>query len=393
LESLSSYSLKRVINATGIIVHTNLGRAPLAEEAINHLGEIAGGYNNLEFDVDSGRRGSREKHLEKFLGSIIPAEASLVVNNNAAALLLILNTFADQKEVIVSRGELVEIGGSFRLPDILKRSGAILREIGTTNKTRLSDYRNAVNEKTGLILSVHPSNFQIIGFTEKAQFTELASLAKELKIPLVEDHGSGILVDLEKTGIQNEPSLTVKLDEGADVICFSGDKILGGPQCGIVAGKKLLIEKMHANPLFRALRVDKLIYAALEATAALYLNDQASRIPVIRMLFTDPAELKTRAENWCNTLQLKFPDAHLAVEPTTCFVGGGVAPMKGVPSFAVSIEIPGLKPSELGRLLRLAETPVIARIDADRVFLELRTITEEEQKEITNTIEKIRGNG
>ncbi|HSE42984.1 MAG TPA: L-seryl-tRNA(Sec) selenium transferase [Acidobacteriota bacterium] len=390
LENFSSYSLKPVINATGIIVHTNLGRAPLAEEAIEHLTKIARVYNNLEFDVESGRRGSREKHLEKFLGSIIPAEASLVVNNNAAALLLILNTFADEKEVIVSRGELVEIGGSFRLPDILKRSGAILREIGTTNKTRLSDYRNAVNEKTGLILSVHPSNFQIIGFTEKPQFSELADLAKELKIPLIEDHGSGILVDLEKAGIQNEPSLALKLEEGADLICFSGDKIFGGPQCGIVAGKKDLIEKMRANPLFRALRVDKMIYAALEATAALYLNDQASRIPVIRMLFTEASELQRRAEDWCNALNSKFPDAHFTVEPTICYVGGGVAPMKGVPSSAVAVEIPGMKPAELGRLLRLAETPVIARIDADRVFLELRTITEDEQKQITNALEKIK---
>ena len=250
LENICSYSLKRVINATGIIVHTNLGRAPLPKEAIEHLSEIATGYSNLEFELDAGRRGSREKHLEKFLGSLIPAEASLVVNNNAAALLLILNTFADQKEVIVSRGELVEIGGSFRLPEIMKRSGAILHEVGTTNKTHLSDYRNAVNEKTGMILSVHPSNFQIVGFTEKPQFSELAALAKEFEVPLIEDHGSGILIDLEKAGIQQEPSITQRLEEGASVVCFSGDKILGGPQCGIVAGKKSLIEKMREQSAF-----------------------------------------------------------------------------------------------------------------------------------------------
>jgi L-seryl-tRNA(Ser) seleniumtransferase len=386
LENMSSYSLKRVINATGIIVHTNLGRAPLPKEAIEHLADIASGYSNLEFELDAGSRGSREKHLEKFLGSLIPAEASLVVNNNAAALLLILNTFAAQKEVIVSRGELVEIGGSFRLPEIMKRSGAILHEVGTTNKTRLADYRNAINEKTGMILSVHPSNFQIIGFTEKPQFSELAGLAKEFDIPLIEDHGSGILINLEKGGIQQEPSITQRLEEGASIICFSGDKILGGPQCGIVAGKKSLVEKMRANPLFRALRVDKMIYAALEATASLYLNDQTERIPVIRMLFTEASELKSRAEAWCEALRKKFPNAEFQVESTTCYVGGGVAPMKGLPSFAVSATFHGSKPAELGRRLRQAEPAVVARIDADKVFFELRTLSEKEQEEITEIL-------
>ena len=390
LENISSYSLQRVINASGIIVHTNLGRAPLSKEAIDHLTEVASSYSNLEFDLNEGRRGSREKHLEKILGSIVPAEASLVVNNNAAALLLILNTFADQKEVIVSRGELIEIGGSFRLPEIMKKSGAILREVGTTNKTRLEDYRNAINEKTGMILSVHPSNFQIIGFTEKPQFSELAALAKEFNIPFIEDHGSGILVDLDRAGIQQEPSVTQKLDEGASLVCFSGDKILGGPQCGIVVGTKTLVERMRENPLFRALRVDKMVYAALEATAVLYLNDQVDRIPVIRMLFTEASELKRRAEGWCETLKQKFSESNFQVESTICYVGGGVAPMKGIPSFAVSVIIPGLKPAELGKKLRLAKTPIIARIDADRLFLELRTLTEQEQEEITNTISKIK---
>ncbi len=390
LEKSCSYSLKRVINASGIIVHTNLGRAPLSKEAIEHLSHIASGYSNLEFELDSGRRGSREKHLEKFLGSLIAAEASIVVNNNAAALLLILNSLADHKEVIVSRGELVEIGGSFRLPEIMKKSGAILHEVGTTNKTHLADYRNAISEKTGMILSVHPSNFQIIGFTEKPQFSELAVLAKEFDIPLIEDHGSGILVDLEKAGIQQEPSITQRLEEGASVICFSGDKILGGPQCGVVAGQKSLIEKMRNNPLFRALRVDKMVYSALEATAALYLNDKSERIPVVRMLFTEASELKRRAELWREKLQNVFPDAEFQVESTTCYVGGGVAPMKGLPSFAVSSVLPGLKPAEFARKLRLAEPSVVARIDADRLFFELRTLSEEEQDEITNTIVKIK---
>jgi L-seryl-tRNA(Ser) seleniumtransferase len=389
LEKKSSYSLKKVINATGIIVHTNLGRAPLAEKAIEHLGEISEGYSNLEFDLEQGHRGSREKHLEKLLASIIPAEASLVVNNNAASLLLILNTLAEGKEVIVSRGELVEIGGSFRLPEIMKKSGAILREIGTTNKTRISDYRDAINENTGLILSVHPSNFQIIGFTEKPQFSELVSVASEFNIPLVEDHGSGILIDLEQVGISQEPQLIAKLEEGAHVVCFSGDKILGGPQCGIVCGKKALIDRMHANPLFRVLRVSKLVYAALEATAMLYLNDETESIPVIRMLNSDVSEMESRAEKWCQELKVKFSTAEFKVEATTCFIGGGVAPMKGLSSFAVSIVHPEMNSAELAAKLRQSKTPIIARIDEDRLFFELRTITEKDQIVITTTLGEI----
>jgi L-seryl-tRNA(Ser) seleniumtransferase len=386
LEKKSSYSLKKVINATGIIVHTNLGRAPLAGKAIEHLRDISEGYSNLEFDLEQGHRGSREKHLEKLLSSIIPAEASLVVNNNAASLLLILNTLAEGKEVIVSRGELVEIGGSFRLPEIMKKSGAILREIGTTNKTRISDYRDAINENTGLILSVHPSNFQIIGFTEKPQFSDLVSLAAECKIPVVEDHGSGILIDLEQAGISQEPQLIAKLEEGADVVCFSGDKILGGPQCGIVCGKKALIDQMHSNPLFRVLRVSKVVYAALEATALLYLNDESNNIPVIRMLNAEASELENRAEKWCGELKAKFTNAEFKVEATTCFIGGGVAPMKGLSSFAVSVVHPDLNSVELAEKLRHSKTPIVARIDEDRLLFELRTLTEQDQETITTEL-------
>jgi len=233
LESMTSPSLKRVINASGIIVHTNLGRAPLAREALARIAQLSG-YDNLEFDLESGERGSREAHLEKFFGRLIPAEASLVVNNNAAALLLILNAFAEGKEVLVSRGELVEIGGSFRLPEIMKKSGATLCEVGTTNKTRVQDYRNAINDRTGLILAVHPSNFRMIGFTEHPTLRELIALGKERGIPVVQDHGSGVLVDLQPYGISDEPTVSQNLLEGLDAICFSGDKILGGPQAGIV---------------------------------------------------------------------------------------------------------------------------------------------------------------
>jgi L-seryl-tRNA(Ser) seleniumtransferase len=389
LEKKSSYSLRKVINATGIIVHTNLGRAPLAEKAIEHLREISEGYSNLEFDLEQGHRGSREKHLEKLLSSIIPAEASLVVNNNAASLLLILNTLAEGKEVIVSRGELVEIGGSFRLPEIMKKSGAILREIGTTNKTRISDYRDAINEHTGLILSVHPSNFQIIGFTEKPQFSELVSVSAEFNIPLVEDHGSGILIDMEGVGISQEPQLSAPLEEGADVVCFSGDKILGGPQCGIVCGKKTLIHQMHTNPLFRVLRVSKVVYAALEATALLYLNDERDNIPVIRMLKAEASELQSRAEKWCEELKAKFSNAEFKVEATTCFIGGGVAPMKGLSSFAVSVVHPQLNSVEVAAKLRQSKIPIVARIDEDRLFFELRTLTKQDQETITTELTEI----
>jgi L-seryl-tRNA(Ser) seleniumtransferase len=389
LEKKSSYSLRKVINATGIIVHTNLGRAPLAEKAIEHLREISEGYSNLEFDLEQGHRGSREKHLEKLLSSIIPAEASLVVNNNAASLLLILNTLAEGKEVIVSRGELVEIGGSFRLPEIMKKSGAILREIGTTNKTRISDYRDAINGHTGLILSVHPSNFQIIGFTEKPQFSELVSVSAEFNIPLVEDHGSGILIDMEGVGISQEPQLSAPLEEGADVVCFSGDKILGGPQCGIVCGKKTLIHQMHTNPLFRVLRVSKVVYAALEATALLYLNDETDNIPVIRMLKAEASELQSRAEKWCEELKAKFSNAEFKVEATTCFIGGGVAPMKGLSSFAVSVVHPQLNSVEVAAKLRQSKIPIVARIDEDRLFFELRTLTKQDQETITTELTEI----
>jgi L-seryl-tRNA(Ser) seleniumtransferase len=253
-----------VINATGVIVHTNLGRAPLSPQATEHLLAISG-YSNLELDLISGQRGSRDSHLEKFLLQLIPAEACLVVNNNAAALLLILNTLAEGKEVLVSRGELVEIGGSFRLPEIMKKSGAILREIGTTNKTHLDDYRKAITSATGMILAVHPSNFQIIGFTEKPTLTQLIQLGREQGIPVIEDHGSGILFDLSQFGIPEEPSVQERLKEGPDLICFSGDKILGGPQAGIICGKKAWVERLRSNSIFRALRVDKMVYAALEA--------------------------------------------------------------------------------------------------------------------------------
>lgn len=389
LESVHQFSLRKVINATGIIVHTNLGRAPLAAEAIAHVAEIASGYSNLEFDLTEGQRGSREKHVEKFLTRLLPVEAALVVNNNASALLLILNTLAEGKEVLVSRGELVEIGGSFRLPEIMKKSGAILREIGTTNKTRLSDYQKAIHGNTGMILSVHPSNYRIIGFTEKPTLMELARLGKEHGIPVVEDEGSGIFLDLETFAILEEPRVHDSFEEGVDLVCFSGDKILGGPQAGIVCGKKQWIEKLRTNSLFRALRVDKMVYAALEATLLQYLKGESWRIPVVSMLSTSAEILESRAKSWSSDLQKRIPRAEWKVESTTSYVGGGVAPMKGLPSFAIAFSHPDLTPDTIAVRLRESTPSIVARIEEDRIFLELRTISADDETVITAALQKI----
>lgn len=376
------YSLKKVINATGIIVHTNLGRAPLSDEALAHLQQISSGYSNLEFDLSKGERGSRDKHLDHIVRSILPVEASLVVNNNAAALLLVLNSLAENKEVIVSRGELVEIGGSFRLPDVMKKSGAILREVGTTNKTRTSDYRKAIGEQTGMILIVHPSNYQIIGFAERPPLEDLVTLGKQHNIPVVEDQGSGIFTDLDRAGIFEEPRVSHRLESGLDLITFSGDKILGGPQAGLVCGKKIWIDKCRNNPLFRALRVDKMIYATLEATLLSYAKGMEQEIPVIRMISQSAQQLHDRGVMWLEQLQQRFPDQKWSLESTLNYIGGGVAPMKALPSYALCLH--SIKPAqEVTQLLRESNPPVIARVEEDRVFFELRTIRAEEQEHIT----------
>ncbi|HSP07669.1 MAG TPA: L-seryl-tRNA(Sec) selenium transferase [Acidobacteriota bacterium] len=389
LSDLAAFSLKRVVNATGIIVHTNLGRAPLSPEAVRHLAEIAGNYNNLEFDLARGVRGSREKHLEEILSRLVPAEASLVVNNNAAALLLLLNTFAEGKEVLVSRGELVEIGGSFRLPDIMKKSQAVLREVGTTNKTRLEDYRDAISDRTGLILVVHPSNFQIVGFTERPDAADLIALGASRGIPVAEDHGSGILTDLSGWGIPGEPCVADRVRAGFDAVCFSGDKILGGPQAGIVCGRKEWIHRMRKNPLFRVLRVDKMVYAALEATLRLYFMERFDRIPVLKMLSVSGNDLKRAADNWQAELNPLLPGASLQVEQTVCYAGGGVAPMKGIDSCALSLKHPKLSAQELAASLRKSEPPIVARIDEERVYFELRTLLEEDRSIITAALQRI----
>jgi L-seryl-tRNA(Ser) seleniumtransferase len=388
VEQVSSYSLKKVINATGVIVHTNLGRAPISTNALAHVQEIAAGYSNLEFDLEKGERGSRDKHLDRLLRAILPVESSLVVNNNAAALLLVLNSLAEGKEVIVSRGELVEIGGSFRLPDVMKKSGAILREVGTTNKTRTQDYKKAISDQTGMILIVHPSNYQIIGFVGRPALEELVELGKQHNIPVVEDQGSGILTDLTETGIEDEPQVLTRLRSGIDLITFSGDKILGGPQAGIICGKKTWVDGCRNNPMFRALRVDKLIYAAMEATLLSYVKGRETEVPAIQMISQSAEMLRERAGQWLEQLQQRFPGTEWSVEATQNYIGGGVAPMKELPSYAVLLN-PVQAAHEVAQLLRQANPPVIARVENDRVYFELRTIRPDEEKIILNTLSHI----
>jgi len=385
VEQRYRYSLKKVINASGVIVHTNLGRAPVSQKALQHLVEISEGYSNLEFDLTEGRRGSRDKHLEPLLQQIIGAEASLIVNNNAAALLLVLNSLAEGKEVIVSRGELVEIGGSFRLPDIMKKSSAILHEVGTTNKTRTSDYRKAISDQTGMLLIVHPSNFQMIGFVERPPLSDLVALGKQHNIPVVEDQGSGILTDLSEHEIVEEPSVSERLQAGLDLITFSGDKVLGGPQAGFVCGKKIWVDRCRSNPMFRALRVDKMIYAATEATLTSYAKGREQDVPVIAMVSQKLEDLKKRAYLWLESLRKLYPNEQWAVEETQNFIGGGVAPMKALPSCAVTLR-PKKAAHELAQLLREAVPPVVVRVEDDRMFFELRTIGTEEEESITTAL-------
>jgi len=379
------HSLRRVINATGVILHTNLGRAPLSPAAIEHLSDIATGYSNLEFDLSTGTRGRRDVHVQRLFerlleghrysdapsGDVVPE--AIVVNNCAAAVLLALNTLAEGGEVIVSRGELVEIGGSFRVPDVMAKSGARLREVGTTNRTRLSDYEKAITDSTRLLLRVHRSNFAMIGFTEQPASHELVELGRSRGIPVMEDLGNGLLIDLTSAGIQGEFGLHESLRAGVDVVCVSGDKLLGGPQAGVIAGRKDLIQRIRANPLFRALRVDKLTYAALEATLLAYVKQDYSAIPALRMIYASAQDIHSRAESLSTRLGSR-PGLQAEVIEGKSVVGGGTAPTASLPTFLVAITSDKHSPEELLRRLRSQSTPVIARIEDDRLVLDLRTV-------------------
>lgn len=378
---------RRVINATGVVLHTNLGRAPLSRRSLAAINEVAAGYCNLEFDLTTGNRGRRGAGLEAMLRELFGCEAAAVVNNCAAAVLLAVNTLAEGGEVIVSRGELIEIGGAFRLPDVIAKSGARLREVGTTNRTRLADYENAVTPETRAILRAHPSNYRIIGFTERPTLEELSGLARSRNLPLVEDLGSGALVDLRQTGIRDEPTVAESLKAGASVVAFSGDKLLGGPQAGLLLGEEHLIRRIQRNPLTRALRVDKLTYAALEATIEDYSAGRAeTEIPVQAMLRTGREEIGLRVKRFLRRARSVGGKVSLRSIDGASAVGGGSAPGTELPTRLIVLEADGLSASEIERRLRLADTPVIARILDDRVVLDLRTVGSEDEASMIDSI-------
>ena len=405
------HSLRAVINATGVILHTNLGRAPVAEAALQHVRETAGRYSNLEFNVETGERGKRDVHVDRLFqkllsdgfqqhvataASAVPQERSsgepqyvstIVVNNNAAAVLLALNTVAEGGEVIVSRGELVEIGGSFRIPDVMAKSGATLREVGTTNRTRVGDYEKAMNERTRLLLRVHRSNFEITGFTEQPTTAELAKLARDRNVPLMEDLGSGALIDLQNFGIQGEPSVLDSLRAGVDVVTYSGDKLLGGPQAGLLSGRPDLIARMRANSLFRALRVDKLTYASLEATLLAYVQRDYESIPTLKMMSLTKEEIGRRTETLA--AQVRSEKLNVEIIDGESVIGGGAAPSSALPTRLLALSCDGVSADELAARLRASDPPIIARVEEGRFLLDLRTVFPDEEPLIAAALHRI----
>ena len=372
-------ALRPVINATGVILQTNLGRAPLSDAAVEKIAAVARGYCNLEFELESGQRGRRGAHAEEMLLRVLEAtsqdRAALVVNNCAAAAFLALNSLAEGGEVIVSRGELVEIGGGFRVPEILRKSGARLVEVGTTNRTRLEDYAAAITAETRMILRVHRSNFQIVGFTEQPELAELVGLGARAGVPVMVDQGSGCVEALERYGLQQELSLAASVESGAAVVCASGDKLLGGPQCGLIVGQRELMQRLCANPLYRALRVDKLTLAALESTLEAYLSEAAQTLPTIRMMALDAETIRMRCARWAAALCSE--DSFAEVVPVASVVGGGTTPGATLAGFGVALAAHGLSADALAEWLRKLDPPVIARIHEGRVLLDLRTVPED----------------
>ena len=394
-----AYSLRPVINATGVILHTNLGRAPLAATALDHIRETSSGYSNLEFEVEAGERGKRDVHVDRLFRKALGDDriSTIVVNNNAAAVLLALNTLAEAGEVIVSRGELVEIGESFRIPDVMAKSGAILREVGTTNRTRIGDYEKAIQERTRLLLRVHRSNFEISGFTEQPSTAELVNLAQTRGVPLMEDLGSGALVDLGNFGIHGEASVLDSLRAGVDIVTYSGDKLLGGPQAGLITGRADLVARMRANSLFRALRVDKLTYAALEATLLAYVKGDHGAIPTLRMMRLSKDEIETRAQALTKSLaqvssaQSDSEQAKMDMEiiDGESVIGGGAAPSSVLPTRLLAVSCADLTADALCARLRNCDPPVIARVEDGRVLLDLRTVAPEQDGLIAQALQRI----
>jgi L-seryl-tRNA(Ser) seleniumtransferase len=389
LRRTAAPSLRRVINATGVILHTNLGRAPLAPAAAERVTAVAAGYTNLEYDLETGTRGRRDVHAERVLCRLTGAAAAVVVNNNAAAVLLVLAATAAGREVLISRGELVEIGGGFRVPDVMTQSGAMLREVGTTNRTRTADYGAAINERTALILRVHPSNFHIVGFTERPPLAELVDLGRRFRIPVAEDLGSGYLgANGPVNGtLDGEPIVSESLAAGVDVVMFSGDKLIGGPQAGIIAGSSAVISAVRAHPLMRALRVDKLTYAALEATLEEFASGRAhATVPVCRMLALSADDIRVRADALAGALSSH--GLTTSVVEGHSKVGGGSAPGSVLPTTLLAVEHPSLTASALESRLRSGEIPVVARIDADRVVLDLRTVHPSDDAAVADAVRR-----
>jgi len=380
VQKVYSYNLRKVINGTGTILHTNLGRAIISKKHADYLSEVVTSYSNLEYNLEEGKRGERYSHFEKLICKITGAECAMAVNNNAAAVMLVLSSMAENKEVIVSRGELVEVGGKFRIPDVMKSSKADLVEIGTTNKTHLEDYEDAITENTGAFLKVHTSNFKILGFTESVSIDEICKLGKDKDIPVIEDIGSGVLVDLSKYGLEYEPTVQDSIKAGVDIVSFSGDKLLGGPQAGIIVGKKKYIDKMKKNPLTRAFRIDKFTATILEMIFHEYLNeeDAIKNIPVLSLITKDIKEIEESA----NKLYEKLNDikdlAHVGIEDTLSQIGGGSLPAERIKSKCVTVLPKNISTAALEERLRLGENPVVGRISEDKMILDMRTVLEDE---------------
>ncbi len=382
-------SLRRVINATGVILHTNLGRAPLSPEAQARVQEVAQHYSTLEFDLGQGTRGSRQLHVEGLFTRLTGAEAALTVNNNAAAVLLSINTIAEGREVIVSRGELIEIGGSFRVPDVMRKAGGTLREVGTTNRTHPKDYEEAIGERTALLLKVHPSNFHIVGFTSEVSLLELVTLGRQRGVPVMMDMGSGALTDLTPFGLTGEPTVQEAVKTGVDLITFSGDKLLGGPQAGICVGRKTLIERLRKNPLARAVRIDKLSLAALEATLRAYLEGEKglATIPTLAMITCPLEQIRQRAERVREGLQAQaHPSVRVTMEEQRSEVGGGALPTARLPTYCVALQSTQHPPHRLEAALRRTDPAVVGRIKEEKVLLDLRTVQDEEVGLLIGTV-------
>jgi L-seryl-tRNA(Ser) seleniumtransferase len=382
VERILAHSLMPVINATGVILHTNLGRAPLPAGVVEEFRRAATQYSNLEYDLEAGARGKRDVHTAQLLERLTGAESAIVVNNCAAAVLLVLAAFAKNGEVIVSRGELIEIGDGFRIPEIMAESGAVLREVGTTNRTRISDYENAINEKTRLLMRVHPSNFTITGFTDKPDVKQLVALSEKTGLPLLEDLGSGCVLDLSASGI-SEPTVRQSIEAGISLVTFSGDKLLGGPQAGIIAGKKEIVSRVRRHPLFRALRVDKLTIAALEVTLGAYLRGAYDEIPAMRMVRATAKEIENRARNFLRELTPEVPlgEVELEIVDGSSLAGGGSTPTQSLPTKIIRIASARYSAAQLEQRLRRSPSgvPVIARVEEDRLILDLRTVFPEQE--------------